>query len=64
MTLSNYSIAVLIFDSSSIELDANIRRDDEEAVHTALTKPSYRVYVTFKDSREEPLIQIADYLRS
>jgi len=62
MTSSTHPIAVLVFDSSTIGQDANIRRDVEEAVRTALGRPSCRVYVAFKDSKEEPPIQVADYV--
>lgn len=62
MTPSTHPVAILVFDSSTIGQDANIKRDVEEAVRTALTKPSYRIYVAFKDSREEPLLQVADYV--
>ncbi len=62
MTPSRYPIAILVFDSSTIGQDANIRSEVEKAVRESLAHRSYRVYVSFKDSIEEPAIQIADFV--
>jgi len=62
LTPSKYSIAVMIFDSSSIKIDINIRKEVEEAVEEALSPQTYRLYVSFSNSKKEPALQIADYI--
>ena len=62
LTPSKYSVAIMIFDSYSIKMDANIRKEVEEAIEEALSPQTYRLYVSFSDSKKEPALQIADYV--
>lgn len=62
LTRSKYKVAIMIFDSIAFGMDANIRLDVEEGIKSSLSPQTYRLYVAFKDSREEQAIQIADYV--
>jgi len=62
LTPSEYNVAIIIFDSFSIKMDANIRKEVEEAIEASLSPQTYRLYVSFSDSKKEPALQIADYV--
>ena len=62
LTRSKYKIAIIVFDSNTIGIDANIRKEVEEGIKLGLSQPTYRLYISFSNSKREPLIQIADYI--
>ncbi len=62
LTPSLSNIALAIFDSNTVGIDVNIRKEFEKGIKESLTQPTYRLYITFSDSKREPPIQIADYV--
>jgi len=62
LTPSSSEIGLIIVDSSTAGIDINVRREFDEGVRESLSQPTYRIYVTFSDSKREPPLQIADYV--
>ncbi|WP_054855663.1 DUF3800 domain-containing protein [Vulcanisaeta sp. JCM 16161] len=58
----NCSRATLIFDSQSPRENGRVKMDVEYAIRKSRARPTFRLSVVFRDSRNEPLIQVADYV--
>ncbi len=53
---------IIVFDTSTIGRDARIKEDMEKGIREGLSKPTYKTYIAFSYSEQEPGIQIADYI--
>ncbi|WP_243678750.1 DUF3800 domain-containing protein [Vulcanisaeta distributa] len=59
----NCSRATLIFDSQSPPREnSRVKMDVGYAIRKSRAKPTFKLSVVFRDSRDEPLIQVADYV--
>lgn len=53
-------ILLIDYDTAAARLDAELRDELREAAKTTIFEHNTRVYVDFHDSRQSPLIQVAD----